>query len=168
MTLTHELGHVIGGTFSGAVLSQLEIRPWDLPSSLFSPDPNPQITLWSGPIIGCVAPLLAAICTGKPMIWFVGWFCMLANAVYLLLGYFVGDAELDSARIIRAGSSPLLLFLFVAMTMPVSYVGFRQKCIELLSNPDRALSKRAWQFSAGSLALVLVLQGAIGTLLAGW
>ncbi len=166
MVLAHELGHVIGGVASGGVLSALEIRPWQLPLSLFSPDPNPLITLWSGPIFGSAVPLMIAVCTGKPMIWFIAWFCVLANAVYLLLGYFSGDAELDSTKIIKAGSPAMLLFLFVAMTGPVSYVAFRQQCVDLMSNPQRALTKRSWRISAAGLLTLLVVQAIAGTLLA--
>ncbi len=166
MTVSHELGHVIGGTASGAVLSALEIRPWQLPYTLFASDPNPQVTLWAGPIIGGAVPLLLAVCTGKSMIWFIAWFCVLANAVYLLVGYFSGDAQLDSTKILAAGTPTIVLLLFVTMTGPVSYVAFRQQCIRVMSNPQSAMSQRTWRLSAASLLVLVVVQATIGTLLA--
>ena len=97
------------------------------------------------------------------MIWFIAWFCVLANAVYLLLGYFSRDAELDSTKILAAGTPAIVLILFVTMTGPVSYVAFRQQCIRLMSEPQSALSKRTWRISAASLVVLVVVQATVGT-----
>ncbi len=165
MTISHELGHVVGGTISGATLSAFEIRPWHLPYSLFSPDPNPLVTVWAGPMIGCALPLLIATCFRTPTIWLIAWFCVLANASYLLLGFFSGDGQLDSTKILKAGTPPIVLLLFIAMIGPVSYVAFRGQCIGLMSDPQRSLSKRCWKISALSLGVLLVLQAAVGTII---
>jgi hypothetical protein len=166
MTLTHELGHLLGGAASGAVLSALEIRPWHLPYSLFASNPNPLLTLWAGPVIGCSLPLLFALVTGQRSMWFIAWFCVLANAAYLLLGWLSGDAELDSAKIRQAGTPTSVLLLFVVMTGPVSYVGFRRECVCLLSDPDRALRQRTWSISAACLLMLMLVQACLGTLVA--
>ena len=166
MLLSHEFGHVLGGVASGAVLSRLEIRPWRLPFSLFAADPNPLLTLWAGPIVGCALPLSIAVCTRKQMIWLIAWFCVLANAAYLLLGYFGGDTELDSTKLLDAGTPPIVLLLFVVMTGPVSYVAFRREWMCLMSDPQQALTKRSWRISAVGLLGLIVMQACVGIFLA--
>lgn len=165
MTVTHELGHVIGGIASGAVPTNLEIRPWKLPHSTFSPDPNPLMTLWAGPILGSVVPLLVACCLRRPAAWFIGWFCVVANAVYLLLGWLLFEPELDSTKMIRSGTPSYVLLLFVAMTLPVSYVAFRQQCVEVLSDPSVRISKRQSRLACALLCIWLFLQSVAGSLL---
>ena len=118
MTMTHELGHVIAGLLGGARLASLEIRPWHLPHSSLLNDNQLLVTLWAGPILGCAVPLLVASIIRRPACRFVAWFCVVANATYLLLGYYSGDGELDSAKMIRAGARPVELLGFSAM-MPL-------------------------------------------------
>jgi hypothetical protein len=87
MTLTHELGHVVGGLVGGGRLQTLELRPWKLPLSIFQPDPHPLLTLWSGPILGVAVPYLVAALVRRPLAWFVADFCLLANGVYLAISW---------------------------------------------------------------------------------
>lgn len=166
MTLTHELGHVIAGILGGAKLIQLELRPWHLPHSQFASDAHPQLTLWAGPVLGCLIPLAVAVVVRRRAGWFVGWFCVLANALYLLLGYVSGDGELDSAKMIAAGTRPIELLGFVAVTLPVAYFKFRKCCIELLSASVQPMTARACGFSAAALVAILVIQSIAGSLLA--
>ena len=163
MTLSHELGHVVGGMISGGKLSALEIRPWHLPHSIFSPDPKPQVTIWAGPIIGTACPLLLALIAKRRALAFVGWFCALANAAYLLLGYFTGDPELDSAKLLRAGTPSYLLLLFAAMTGPLSYLKFRSECVDLMSGATDPMTKATWCWSAIALYALLTIQTLAGT-----
>ncbi len=162
MTLTHELGHVIGGVLSGATVSRLELRPWHLPHSLYLHDKHPMVTLWAGPVLSCVVPIAAAMLIRRPAIWFIAWFSLLANAAYLILGYFAGDAELDSSKMVDAGTHPMALIAISAIPLVVGYVGFRKSCIDLMSGETETMTSRNYWISAVSLAAVLVLQGAIG------
>ena len=138
MTVTHELGHVISGVLGGAQLESLEIRPWHLPHSSLLNDNHPLLTLWAGPILGCAAPLLVASIIRRPACTFVAWFCVVANATYLLLGYYSGDGELDSAKMIRAGARPVELLGAVTVTLPIGYLGFRKACIDLIKADVKA------------------------------
>jgi hypothetical protein len=165
MTLCHELGHVVAGTVGGATLTQLELRPWRLPHSLFAGDQNPLITLWAGPVLGCGIPLLVAAIARRPACWFVAWFCVVANASYLLLGYFSGDAELDSTKMIRAGTPPIVLLGVTVVTLPLGYTRFRRSCIDVMSDIGPAMSRRGRRISAAGLVAVLVIQSAIGVLI---
>lgn len=79
MTLTHECGHIVGGWMGGATLTDCDLAPWRMPYSLHAPDPRPLMTLWSGPVLGVIVPLLAAAVIQRPWSWFVADFCVLAN-----------------------------------------------------------------------------------------
>lgn len=103
MTTTHELGHLVGGWIGGAELQDFNIVPWRLPYSLHAPDPRPQLTLWSGPLVGALVPFAIGMAIGHPFARFIGDFCLLANGVYLLLGWFSGAGHLDTPRMLAAG-----------------------------------------------------------------
>ncbi|NND98085.1 MAG: hypothetical protein HKN47_12230, partial [Pirellulaceae bacterium] len=91
MTLAHESGHLLAGSLCGGSLSRVQLRPWSLPYSFFKPDPWPSVTLWAGPILGCLGPVVAASIWRRPGLWLIAWFCVLANGTYLLMGWYAGD-----------------------------------------------------------------------------
>ena len=165
MTTTHELGHVIGGLISGASLVALELRPWHLPYSILAPDPHPLISLWAGPALGCAVPIAVACICNRPVLWFVAWFCLLANSIYLLLGYLSADAQLDTTRLLRAGTPPAVIFLTGGVLLVVGYLGFRRSCIDLVSGKSTAPSTPSNRLAAISLLAVLVVQSVLGSLL---
>lgn len=133
MTTSHELGHVIAGWLSGAELVYVDIAPWKLPSSLHRPDPFPKITLWGGPVLGVLLPLLIAIVVRRPAVWFVADFCLMANGIYLTLAWLTGDGLLDTSRLLDAGERPILIAIFCIITTVVGYFRFRRDCIERLA-----------------------------------
>ncbi len=163
MTVTHELGHVAGGLAGGATLVELQLQPWHLPHSMFVGDKHPLATLWAGFTLGCAAPLLAAAIVRHKACWFVAWFCVLANASYLLLGYFSGAGELDSTKMIRAGAHPLELLGAATVMLVVGYIKFRESCISLMSGATPAMTRRGLWISGGALAATLVMQAIIAT-----
>jgi hypothetical protein len=164
MTVTHELGHVLAGVVGGARLTELEVRPWHLPHSILVNDDYPLMTLWAGPVLGCAIPLLVASLTGRPACRFVAWFCVVANATYLLLGYFSGDGELDSTKMIRAGARPLELLGATLVALPIGYLKFRKACVELITGQDPPMTRRGLCISTAALLTVIVLQTIAGTL----
>lgn len=165
MTVSHELGHVIAGLVGGARVIQLELRPWHLPHSLLAGDRHPLATLWAGPVLGCLVPMLVARTSGRPAIWFIAWFCLLANATYLLLGYFSGDGQLDSAKMIAAGGRPIEILGAAIPALPIGYIRFRRSCIDLFSGKTPAMSARALRISLATLLVTLAIQAALGTLI---
>ncbi len=166
MTVSHEAGHVIAGAGGGARLVDWELRPWKLPHSLFANDGHRLTTLWAGPVLGCVVPLLVAAMVRRPACWFVAWFCVTANASYLLLGYFSGDPELDSTRMIRAGTPPIALLATVVVTLPLGYISFRKATVALMSGQTPSMTRRAWWISAAALSFTLAVQAIVGMLIA--
>ena len=140
MTTTHELGHVIGGWIGGATLTKLNLAPWSLPYSLHHPDPHPLVTLWSGPVIGVLIPMMVAGLVRSQATWLIADFCLLANGVYLSLAWISGERFLDTSRLLDAGAHPLSITVFCAITISFGYVRFRQDCIDILTvdaNPDQ-------------------------------
>ncbi len=131
MTTTHELGHIACGWLTGGELQDFDLAPWSLPHSLFAPDPFPLITLWGGPIIGVVAPLLVAFVTRWQAMWLVAYFCMLANGLYLIVSWIVGDRYLDGPRLIEEGTHPFWLILFSAVTILLGYTQLRRTVLQI-------------------------------------
>ncbi|NND98939.1 MAG: hypothetical protein HKN47_16605 [Pirellulaceae bacterium] len=155
----------MAGSLCGGSLSRVQLRPWSLPYSFFKPDPWPSVTLWAGPVLGCLGPVVAASIWRRSGLWLIAWFCVLANGTYLLMGWYAGDGELDSTKIIAAGTPTwLLLMVSVAMTV-VGYVGFRQECAAMLKPAGPRMKKRTAAISLGALILLVAVQSAVAMLI---
>jgi hypothetical protein len=141
MTFTHEIGHVVGGWLSGATLVDLELMPWQLPYSLHQPDPNPLVTLWSGPLLGILIPLGIATLLRRQFADFIANFCLLANGTYIGVAWLSSDRFLDTNRLLDAGASPISIALYCAVTIGFGYHRFRRDCIDVLgpkaNKPER-------------------------------
>ncbi|MDF1843199.1 MAG: M50 family metallopeptidase [Rubripirellula sp.] len=137
MTMAHELGHVLAGIVGGGKLIYLELRPWHLPDSQFVGDPFPWVTLWAGPVLGSLVPLGIAVLIKRPATWFIAWFCLLANGLYLLLGLLSGGPELDTNKLIRAGSSTAALAIIALIATTFGYWKLRGVC-RVMSRPEPA------------------------------
>lgn len=149
MTMTHECGHIIGGWLGGATLVEADLLPWHLPHSLYQPDPIPLLTLWSGPIIGAIAPTVCACVFRRTWIWFVSNFCLLANGSYIATAWISGDRFLDTPRLIAAGAWPTSIIFYCAVTIGFGYFGFRSSCIQLLTPLATSQSLRLLKPTAG-------------------
>jgi hypothetical protein len=133
MIFVHEAGHVLCGWCGGGTLVRAELRPWRLPYSLFEPDPHPLVTLWGGPTLGAAIPLVVAWLVQRPWMWFVAYFCVLANGVYIATAWFTQDRFLDTARLMAHGANPVTVVIYCVLTIGIGYVGFRQQCVLVLS-----------------------------------
>ena len=133
MTFTHESGHIVGGWFCGGTLKAADLFPWHLPYSMFDPDPRPLITLWGGPAIGVVVPLAIALLVRHHGMWFIAYFCVLANGAYLAAAWVSGEQYLDTAQLLEHGAHPLTIAIYCLLTIGFGYVGFRRHCIRVLS-----------------------------------
>ncbi len=129
MTFTHEAGHLVGGWFCGGTLLAADLLPWHMPYSIFSPDPKPLVTLWSGPILGVLVPLLAALVIRREGMWFIAHFCLLANGTYLASAWWSGDPYLDAPKLLKHGASPATIGFYCLVTIVVGYSGFRRSCL---------------------------------------
>lgn len=136
MTLTHEMGHIVGGWCSGAQLTSAELRPWRLPYSLFSPNPYPLVTLWSGLVLGVALPVLAAKLISSDGMWFVAGFCMLANGSYIALAWMSGDRFLDTAQLLEHGAHPASIAVYCLTTILCGYISLRRSVLNMLMDCD--------------------------------
>ena len=133
MTLVHESGHVLCGWIGGGQLQEADLAPWGLPYSRFEPDPHPLLTLWGGPVIGAVLPLVAAAIAKQRWLWFIAYFCLVANGGYLATAWISGERFLDTPRLLHHGAHPATIAAFCVATIAAGYYGFRKECIRLLS-----------------------------------
>ena len=136
MTFTHELGHIVGGVCCGGKLTDADLLPWHLPYSFFNPDPYPLVTLWCGPLLGVLVPVLIAWMIRHPWAWFVAYFCVLANGTYLSVAWYTGEGQLDAAKLIRHGAHPITIAIYCLVTISVGYRGFRHCCVGVLDDHD--------------------------------
>ena len=132
MTFTHESGHLVGGWLSGGRLRSVDLVPWHLPYSIFDPDPRPLVTLWSGPLLGVAIPWIAALLVQQRWTWFIAYFCLLANGVYLGSAWISGDRYLDTPSLLEHGASPLPIAIYCIMTIGFGYVGFRRELFRIV------------------------------------
>ncbi|MEQ8208393.1 MAG: hypothetical protein RH917_01070 [Lacipirellulaceae bacterium] len=132
MAVSHETGHLLGGWIGGSTLLKCDLAPWRLPYSIHNPDPNPALTLWSGPLVGVGLPALLAFAIGRWWTWFIADFCILANGTYLALAALSGDPLLDTPRMIAAGIHPTWIASFCLITISVGYFRFRRDILTVL------------------------------------
>lgn len=133
MVVSHEVGHLLGGWFSGATLVDASVLPWQLPYSLHEPDPYPLVTLWSGPLFGAMVPGIVSLCVRALAVRFVADFCVLANGCYLATAYFSADHFLDTQRLLSAGAPAWTIWAFCLATISFGYPRFRADCIDMLT-----------------------------------
>lgn len=118
MMAVHELGHVAAAWTTGGEVVKVVVHPLSLSRTDVTPNPQPLVVVWGGPLIGVVAPLavwsawrLARLPAGYLLRFFAG-FCLIANGAYLALGSLasVGDCGI----MLRHGTPIWLLWLFGA------------------------------------------------------
>ena len=139
MTFVHESGHVLCGWIGGGKLQEADLTPWSLPYSRFEPDPHPLLTLWGGPVIGVLVPVIVAAVARQRWLWFIAYFCLLANGAYLAAAWISGERFLDTPRLLHHGAHPASIAAFCVATIVAGYYGFRMECVRLLSRENRTL-----------------------------
>ncbi|MFO0967773.1 MAG: hypothetical protein U0793_19600 [Gemmataceae bacterium] len=123
MQAVHELGHVLGAWVSGGRVARVVLHPLTISRTDFAENPSPLLGVWAGPIFGVLAPLLlwgAAVALGLPVAFlfrFFAGFCLLANGLYIGVGFF--DRVGDAGDMLRHGAAPWHLWLFGALTAPL-------------------------------------------------
>ena len=134
MTLVHESGHLICGWSCGGTLVRADLLPWHLPYSIFEPDPYPLVTLWGGPVLGVAIPFSIATLFRRDWLWFIAYFCMLANGSYLATAWFTGDRYLDTTKLLQHGAYSWSIAIYCLLNIGFGYIGFRRQCVRMLSN----------------------------------
>ncbi|MDB5343162.1 MAG: hypothetical protein JWP89_1539 [Schlesneria sp.] len=123
MQAVHELGHVVGGLLTGAVIKHVMLHPMEISRTDFGANPSPLIACWSGPFFGAILPVMAWLLAQWQRQSYAYWlkffagFCLIANGAYLAVG--VRDGVGDAGDLLSLGSPPWQLYLFGAIAMPV-------------------------------------------------
>lgn len=123
MQAVHEFGHVIAALTTGGTVERVVLHPFAISRTDVEPNPNPQLVVWGGPIVGTLAPLLAwgiMAAVRLPTVWlarFFAGFCLLANGLYIGIGSF--QAIGDAGDMLRHGSPLWTLWLFGLITSPL-------------------------------------------------
>ena len=150
MMAVHELGHVAGAIVSGGNVERVVLHPLTISRTDVSPNPNPALVVWLGPILGCLIPFVAWLLVPRNMtiarnvsLFFAG-FCLIVNGAYIAIGSFerVGDC----GEMLRTGSPHWALIAFGVFTMPLGLFLWHRlgslKCF--LSDPSVITSRLAY------------------------
>lgn len=96
MMAIHESGHALAGWFTGGHVVRVVVPLWGFSRTDVSPNPNPVVEVWAGPLWGSIVPLLVWLAIRRPWkAWrFFAGFCLIANGSYLAAGWAMhaGDA----------------------------------------------------------------------------
>lgn len=123
MMIVHEFGHVVGAWMTGGTVTRVVLSPLKISRTDVSPNPNPGIVSWAGPIIGVVVPLvfyLSGIVFKTSWIFlarFFAGFCLIANGAYLAIGSLqkIGDAK----TMLQHGTPLITLWIFGIVCIPM-------------------------------------------------
>ncbi len=133
MTFVHEAGHVLCGCLGSGRLGEADLLPWHLPHSTFEPNPRPLLTLWGGPMLGVLVPLVIAGLFRRDWLWLIAYFCLLANGVYLATAWGSGERYLDTPQLLQDGAHPATIVAYCLVTIVTGYIGLRRQLIRLWS-----------------------------------
>jgi hypothetical protein len=125
MMAVHEFGHVVGALTTGGTVKRVVLHPLTISRTDVSPNPNPSVVVWLGPILGCIIPVVAWWCTprrftvARNVTLFFAGFCLLANGAYIAIGSF--DRVGDCGVMLQLGSPLWTLLLFGLLTIPIGF-----------------------------------------------
>ncbi|HUQ69677.1 MAG TPA: hypothetical protein VM165_09145, partial [Planctomycetaceae bacterium] len=124
MQAVHEWGHVVGAWAAGGTVQRVVLHPLTISRTDVVDDARPLVTIWCGPILGAMLPLL--VCLAGRCRWpldqalrFFAGFCLIANGSYLAYGSFDGIG--DAGELLEHGSPIWTLWLFGAITIPAGF-----------------------------------------------
>ncbi|TWT49537.1 hypothetical protein Pla22_47340 [Rubripirellula amarantea] len=125
MMAVHEFGHVIGALTTGGAVERVVLHPLTISRTDVSPNPNPSIVVWLGPILGCIIPAAIWGCiphcyaSARNIAAFFAGFCLLANGAYIAIGSF--DRVGDCGVMLQHGSPLWTLLAFGLVTIPLGF-----------------------------------------------
>jgi hypothetical protein len=115
----HEAGHVLHARASGGVVDRVSVPLAGFSQTFYSVNPRPHFVAWGGAVWGCVTPLmLLGAASGGPQglrnaLQFFAGFCLLANGVYLGVGWTTRAG--DAGDLLEYGTPVWVLVAFGAM-----------------------------------------------------
>ena len=132
MQVVHEFGHVLVARMTGAAVVKVVLHPMTVSRTDLGGNPHPLAVVWGGPLVGSALPVLAfwiASIFQVPYLYllrFFAGFCLIANGVYIGLGWRLANGA-DPGVMIGNGSPVWLLIVFGILTFPSGlYLWHRQ------------------------------------------
>ncbi|MEM9415797.1 MAG: M50 family metallopeptidase [Planctomycetota bacterium] len=123
MMAVHELGHALAAWATGGSVERIVLPLIGFSRTDVSPNPSPLAVAWAGPITGVMLPLLfwflatlalrQRLHVAQQALRFFAGFCLLANGVYLGLGWI--DRVGDAGDLTRHGAATWQLIAFGAL-----------------------------------------------------
>ena len=109
MMAVHESGHALGALLTGGHVQRIVLPILGFSRTDVSPNLNPLLEVWAGPVWGCVVPLSILLIARRPWpIWrFFAGFCLIANGSYLAVGWSMHAG--DAWELVRLGMPRSLL-----------------------------------------------------------
>jgi hypothetical protein len=163
MQAVHEMGHVFVARLTGGEVLKVALHPLIVSRTDLGENPHPLAVVWGGPIVGSIFPLLlfalasASRLPGLYMFRFFAGFCLVANGVYIGIGWALADGA-DPSVMTENGSPRWLLVLFGLLATPLGlFLWHRQGTHFGLGDAKGNVNMRAAFTSA---ALFLALTGA--------
>ncbi len=163
MQAVHEMGHVLVARLTGGEVVKVALHPLIVSRTDLGENPRPLAVVWGGPLVGSILPLLlfglasAVRFSGVYMFRFFAGFCLVANGVYIGIGWALADGA-DPSVMLENGSPRWLLVLFGILSAPLGlYLWHRQGPHFGLGEAKGNVSPHAALISA---ALFFVLVGA--------
>ena len=123
MMAVHELGHVVGSLITGGTIEQVVLYPLTISRTDVSPNPNPAIVVWLGPVVGCALPLAVfaiipqRLTVVRNVARFFAGFCLIANGAYIAVGSV--DRVGDCGEMLRTDTPRWAMMAFGAVTIPL-------------------------------------------------
>lgn len=125
MMVVHEAGHMIGAWLTGGVVERVVLHPLAISRTDLSVNPHPLIVVWSGPLLGCMIPLMLWLVVRcflqkyAHLARFFAGFCCVANGAYLGIGSF--DSVGDAGELLRHHCPIGYLWLFGIVLVPAGF-----------------------------------------------
>jgi hypothetical protein len=122
MQAIHETGHLLAAKLTGGRVVNVVLHPLTISRTDLAENPHPLIVCWAGPIFGVAAPLLLWLIglrcrwRGVFVLRFFAGFCLVANGVYIGLGWLL--TATDAADLIGLGEPHWRLWLFGGVAAP--------------------------------------------------
>ena len=97
MQVVHETGHVLVARLTGGEVIKVALHPLIVSRTDLGQNPHPLAVVWGGPLIGSGLPLLVLALAaafrwpGLPLFRFFAGFCLIANGVYIGIGWLLAD-----------------------------------------------------------------------------
>jgi hypothetical protein len=99
MQVVHETGHVLLARLTGGEVIKVALHPLIVSRTDLGENPHPLAVVWGGPLVGSLLPLLvfalaaAFRLPGAYLIRFIAGFCLIANGVYIGIGWLLADSD---------------------------------------------------------------------------